>query len=132
MRGRSGTWGFGILEAVLAVALLSIALAAIVPVFVSYASTNGETEIRTGAVKVAERLLDDLRQRDFGTWGDFKTDVEAQKIDTGLRTYDATITWNTGALTLGNAVDTRHVRVEVFFNDRQYYAIETVFTDFEN
>ena len=124
--------GFGILEAVLAVALLGITLAGIVPVFVNYANANKNAEVRTGAVIVAERLLDELRQRPFGTWSDFKGYVATHKMETGLRAYDAAIRWDTPDLPLGNGSTIRHVRVEVKFNGQSYYAVETVFTQFEN
>ena len=123
--------GFGILEAVLAVALLGVALAGIVPVFVNYANANKNAEVRTGAVTVAERLLDELRQRPFASWNAFRTDVAKTKIETGLRAYDATIVWDTPDLTLGNGSEIRHVRVEVFFSGERYYSVETVFTQFD-
>lgn len=120
------TKGVTLIEAVVAVAILTIVLAGVIPAFVNYLSVNTSSEVRTGAVAVAQQLLDDLRA--VGSWPPSGTVVS---VTTGRRTYSATLT-HSQFCDGGRCFDgARRVRVEVSHAGRTYYQVETVFTQLE-
>src|SRR5690606_39205835 len=93
LRGRCGGGrmkkGFTIVEALVAIVILAIAMAALIPVFTRNARINSRMELRSGAVSAAQFVLDDLRisQRDNwnGTW------PTAENVTAGSHDYDVTI-----------------------------------------
>lgn len=120
--------GFSLIEAIIAVSLLGIALAAIVPSFVSYAGVNRDSEIKTQALAVAQEVFDELRWT--GTFSNWPASGTLRQISREGRTFDAVITWCTSELELCDT-NIRHVQVEVRFNDRTYFTAQTAYTQFE-
>ena len=59
--------GFPLLEALVAMGLLAIMLVGVVPVFFSLMATNTRNEERSGAVAVAQQVMEELRQQDPAT-----------------------------------------------------------------
>jgi type II secretory pathway pseudopilin PulG len=119
--------GLSIVEALVAVAVLAVALAAIVPVFTSFARINTDNELRTGAVAAAQQVMDRLRQQPFGEW---PASGSVEVVETGLRTYQVEVTYCTEDLAYCQS-GSRHVRLGVGFNDRRVYAVETVYSRFD-
>ncbi|MBS3933627.1 MAG: prepilin-type N-terminal cleavage/methylation domain-containing protein [Truepera sp.] len=120
------TKGFTLIEAVIAVAILAIILASVIPAFVNYLNINTASEVRTGAVAVAQRLLDDLRA--VSAWPPSGT---VTTVATGQRAYSAILTHSQfcyGGRCFSGA---RRVRVEVSYAGRTYYQVETVFTQLD-
>ncbi len=116
--------GFGIIEAVVAMAILLVVLAAIVPVFLHYLKTNTATEIRSQAMAVAQEVLEELRLRDPRTLPTSGTTTQ-DRIRDG-RTFTVVVNYCAEAsLCFGNA---RHLTLEVRYEGKKVYALETVYT----
>jgi general secretion pathway protein I len=118
--------GVSIIEAVVALAILSVALAAVTPAFISFSQVNTKTELKSGAVAAAQQVLDGLRQQAFTDW------PSALNVDAGSRRYDVGLVvcsaGTAGCLSSNNA---RHVRLEVRYGGKSYYTVETVLTKLE-
>jgi len=122
--------GLTIVEALVALAIFAIAMAALIPVFTSNARTNRNMELRSGAVSAAQFVLDDLRISQRNDWnGTWPT---AETVAAGSHTYEVDITvcaaGDTGCLT---TTDAKHIRLEVTQGGTTYYEVETVFTRFD-
>ena len=143
MNSRNRNAGFSIIEMLVALVILGVALTSILPVFINYANVNRRTEIRAEAVSAAERVMDELRQRDFGDWDAVREELDdGIKVATGDpntasddgRTYVPAITWCTADLPLcsnnGGAIGNqqRHVRVAISLDGEEQYSVTTVFT----
>lgn len=128
MKGRrnSREAGFSLLEAVVAVAVFGVVLAAVIPAFIYYAQTNLNSQRRTEAVVAAQQIVDGLRQTDFSLWPASGT---VTSLAGGNTDYQATLTYCTGTLNLCND-GARHLRVEVSKGAKVYYRVETVYTTF--
>lgn len=116
--------GFSLIEALFAMTLIGIVIASIAPVFASYTNVNRQTEIRSDATLVGERLLDDLRQIDIGNWPDSST---VRQTTISGRTFDATLTYQLFDSNISSNLT--QVRVEVTFNGTTYFTAQTVFTN---
>ncbi|CAN5771197.1 hypothetical protein BH24DEI2_BH24DEI2_03900 [soil metagenome] len=118
--------GMTVIEAIVAIAILSIVMAAVLPAFMTFAQTNQRSELRSGAVIAAQQVMDTMRRvqdTDF---------VGTHKVDSGLRTYDVTTSicapGSAGCLSTQNA---KHIRLEVQYAGKTYYSVETVFTQLD-
>jgi type II secretory pathway pseudopilin PulG len=124
--------GLTIIEALVALSIMGIALAFLAPSFVGYSKVNTDSEIRGEAVAAAQQVLDTLRRKDFNTW---PTSGTAENFNASSRTYSSKITYCTPIATPSSScystASTRHVKVEVTYNEKIVYQVETVFTDFE-
>lgn len=117
--------GLSLIEALVAMAVLTILIIAVLPSFTNNARVNNSSELRTGAVAAAQQTLDQLR----GQWGSWPASMT---IDSGIRTYDVTITvCAAGSPDCFTTTDANHVRLEVDYQGETYYEIETVFARFE-
>lgn len=120
------TRGLTIVEALIAIAILAVAMAAIIPAFTNNARINSQQELRSGAVAAAQLVLDNLRVRSWSSW------PTSQSVDAGSHTFDVAIAICTeGASGCFTTTDARHVELEVSNDDTTYYTVETVFTRFE-
>ena len=116
--------GFGILEVLIAIAILAVALLAIIPVFTSYLQVNTMSEMRTQAVELAQQHLEALRLQDPSglpmSGEDTTTYVQDGRSFTVRTAYcqDAGVCNTT----------TRHITVKVERGGKVLYEVETVFT----
>ena len=127
---RSG--GLTIVEAVIALAVIGVALAAIVPVFTNYAGVNQRSDVRTGAVAAAQEVLESLRQQDFSSWPANGAVVTA---GSGGRDYGVVVNYclqgqdgvkpDAPCLSEGQI---RHVLLEAKYGGEVRYELETAYT----
>ena len=115
--------GFSLIEALFAMAIISIVIASIAPVFASYTNVNRQTEIRSDAMLVGERFLDDLRQMGINNW---PASATVRQTTVAGRTYDATLTYQLFNQNISNSLT--EVSVEVTLNGTTYFIAETIFT----
>ena len=121
--------GLSIIEAVMAIAILAIALASIVPAMTSYTSINSKQEVRTGAAIAAQQALDNLRQKKFDAWPESGS---TQEIGADTNTYEVKMSYCAKGTSDCHTTDTaRHVRLEVGHNDKLVYEVQTVYTRFD-
>ena len=117
--------GFTLLEGLLALAILGIALAGILPAFFGYMNVNTRNEVRTGAVAAAQEQMEALRFADpsalptSGATGPSYIGIDDREYELVSR-YCIRPEYCTA--------NTRHVLVEVGFGGNVIYQTESVFT----
>lgn len=115
--------GFSLVEAVVALVVLAVILAALLPAFTRNMQANTDSEKRTAAVAIAQQEIDNLRAT-----SNWPSSGSTKDVDSGQGTYETVLTYERycrGATCFDGA---RLVSVEVRFNDRSLYEVETVFT----
>ncbi len=60
--------GFSLIEALIALSILSVVLASVVPLFITFSRSNLDSQRRTEAIAVAQMVVDELRQQSFEQW----------------------------------------------------------------
>ena len=122
------TSGFSLIEALVAVSILGIALAAVAPVFISFAQVNRENQYKTQALAVAQQTVDGLRQQKFTEW---PASGDTQTVTQSGTSYQRKVLWCVPPVSTYCSDGSRHLKVEVSKNDKVYYQVETVYTTFE-
>ncbi len=115
--------GFGLIEAVVSLVILGVMMASLLPALANNMQINTTSDLRTGAVAVAQEVLDELRanEEDWPESG-FEDDVDTGR---GIYTYEL----EHEQFCDGDCFDgARLVSIEVAHNGRLLYEVETVFT----
>ena len=120
---RSG--GFTLTESLIALAIMGIALAAILPTFLTYADTNDLSEERSGAVAAAQEIMEGLRQADPVSLPSTGSSAP-QLVAVGQREYEVVASFCTDIQYCG--LDSRHILIEVSHGGRTIYTVESVYT----
>jgi len=117
--------GFTLVESLVALSILGIALAAMMPGFLTQTDVNTLNEERWGAVEAAQQVMEELRQVNPGslpTSGSAATQV----VTVGNRDYEVVVSYCRRNEYCGS--DSRHLAAEVQFGGRVIYTVETVYT----
>lgn len=123
-RQSKGEDGFGLIEAIVALVVLGVALTALLPALANTISINTTSDLRTGAVAVAQEVLDDLRS-DGDNWPTSGTTTE---LDTGRAVYTYELEHEQYCED-GDCFDgARAVTIAVAHNGQVLYEVETIFT----
>lgn len=116
--------GLSFIEVMVALAILGVVLAGVIPSFLSYVELNARSEQRSEAVRLVEERLESLRLVNPQT---LPSSGSQDSIETrNGRAYTVRTTYCAEASLC--SINSRHIRVEVFLNGRKVYAAETVFT----
>ena len=121
--GRAG--GFTLTEALLAVSIMGVVLAAILPTFLTYSDANTLSEERSGAVAAAQQSMESWRQIDPKSMPSSGT-AQVEIVPIGDRDYEVTARFCTDPGLCDT--DTRHILLEVRYGGRIAYTLETVYT----
>jgi type II secretory pathway pseudopilin PulG len=123
------TAGLTLIEALIAVAIVAILLAGLVPSFVNALRINTDSEVRSQAVAAAQTVLDSLRaEPDWPPYAGGQPPV--RQVDVGGRSYDVTIEYAPYVSDAGDTYDgAREVRLEVAYRDEVRYTVATVYTE---
>ena len=116
--------GMSLLEILAALLVLTVTVGAIAPATVAQLTQNDRSEVHTGAVTAARQVLEGLRAVDPSTLPSSGTTTATVAV--GPREYAATVTYCAMPAYCGLA--TRHVLVEVSFNERALFSADTVYT----
>ena len=123
--GTKGHRGLSIVEALVAIAIIGILLAAVVPAFVANLNINNDNEIRTGAVAASQTVLDQLRVRPRSDW---PVSGGSLPIDAQGRSFNVLVTYEPfcqgGTCYTGAEV----IELEVNYGGRTRFTVSTVFT----
>lgn len=117
--------GFTLTEALLAVSIMGIVLAAILPTFLTYSDANTLSEERSGAVAAAQQTMESWRQVDPTTMPSSGT-APVEVVSIGGRDYEVLVRFCSDPGLCD--VDTRHILLEVRYGGRLTYTLETVYT----
>ena len=120
------TKGFGLVEAIVAAAIFAIVMASVAPTLMGLVRINRRSEQRAGAGYAAQRVLDDIRQKDFRDWPASGTE---DTVDTGQITYDYILTYCATGSDEFCRTNVRQARVEIFYQDEMLYDVEVVYTN---
>jgi type II secretory pathway pseudopilin PulG len=90
-RPQASEQGFSLIETVIALTTLGVCLAYAMPLFLYAKINNSKSEIRTGALIVAQRVFDNVRSKPFSA---VPTDGRSRDADPTNQFNDAT--WRTG------------------------------------
>ena len=119
--------GFTLSEALIALALVAMVAIAVVPIFVMHMDTNTRDEIRTGAIGAAQERLEALRLEPPASLPESGS-TAPQLVEVDGRSYEVV----THYCELDMYCDpgrSRQIRVEVRFDGRMIYDVETVYTE---
>ncbi len=130
------------IETVIALTTLGICLAYAMPLFLYAKINNSKSEIRTGALIIAQRVFDDIRSRPIDA---LPTDPSLTEVKNSIthplfvkamgRNYQSKVTYCQVA-TDCNADNYRKFKVEIFYNgttdESKVYDLEGTFTEFKS
>jgi prepilin-type N-terminal cleavage/methylation domain-containing protein len=116
--------GFSLIESLVALAILSILLGSLIPMFYYYSHTNTHSEIRMEAVSVAQQLLDEYRQDNPSSMPSSGSTTSSVVMNN--RTFSVQTIYCSNASYCGP--NTRHITIEVDYNGQRIYRTETVYT----
>jgi type II secretory pathway pseudopilin PulG len=114
-----------LVESLVAVALVGVAVAAILPAFVGLQDVNTRDEQRSEALAVAQQVLEELRRDNPADLPDSGASA-VQTIAVDGRDYEVLVRYCSTAAYC--AADRRHLLVEVSYGGREIVAIESVYT----
>lgn len=117
--------GFTLLEALIAMAILGIVLAGLVPAFQAFMDANSVSEERSNAVAAAQQVMEILRQEDPSGLPSSGTS-SVQTVSVGNHDYEVVATYCSKPSYCSSAA--RHIIVEVSFAGSAVYQVESVFT----
>jgi prepilin-type N-terminal cleavage/methylation domain-containing protein len=117
--------GFTLVEVLIAMAILSIAVTGIAPIFMTHLQINTTSGVRSGAVAAAQQKLDALRLVDPATMP-LTGSSAPEDVTVGGRTYQVTTTY----CAMGSFcnAESRYIQVEVSYREKTRYTVDTVFT----
>ena len=123
----SGTRGFTLVEALVALAILGIAAVMIAPALTNQLQANNRSELRSGAVSVVEQTLEALRLQDPETLPTSSPENPTPVlVMVGGREYEAITRYCVRDEFCEE--NSRHLTVEVRYNGLRIFDAETVFT----
>lgn len=117
--------GFTLIEALVALSILMIVLAVVVPTFVSNAQLNTRTEERAQATSAIETVLDDLRTRPVGSLATSGTQDITSNV--GGRAMTVRVTYC--RLPAQCSAAARMITAEYFSGTKALLTVETIFTE---
>ena len=128
--------GVTLVEALVAIAIIGIVLAATVPAFVGNLRINTDNETRSGAVTAAQTVMD--RLRGDAAWPEYGGPPGGPMVppvvtvETSARSYDVRIDYGPYCDDAGTCyAGARRVELEVTHGGRTFYRLATVFTQLD-
>jgi type II secretory pathway pseudopilin PulG len=150
------TQGFSLLETVIALTTLGICLAYAMPLFLYAKINNSKSDIRTGALIVAQRAFDNIRSKPITSTSPPRNDglnspvsgtnpvfqpanitapTDSEKLITRAmgRQYQTKVTYCEGVDTDASICSAKYrkFKVEVSYNGSKVYDLEGTYTAFE-
>lgn len=117
--------GISLVEAVIAIVIVGIVLAGVVPALVSNLRVNTDSEVRTGAVAAAQTVLDRFRVRPKSAW---EASGSTVSVVSHGRSYDVAVVRQPFCQD-GTCLDGAElIELEVSHGGRTRYTVSTVFT----
>ncbi len=116
--------GFTVVESLVALSILGIALAGILPSFINLMHVNSKSEGSSDSVAAAQLVLERARRTDPASMPTSGSATEA--VDVGGNAYDVVTTYC--VLNEFCTTASRHVTIEVYHGSSQVYDVEVVYT----
>jgi len=121
--------GFSLIEVMFALGMFGLLSLSMASALVFYARINTDNEYRSGAIQVAQAVLDELRSSDPASLPSVSGTTETRSItaEGKRRPYTVVITYCANA-TWCNTSDKRHIKVAVTYAGKLRYETETVYS----
>jgi prepilin-type N-terminal cleavage/methylation domain-containing protein len=119
--------GFTLSEALIALALVGMVAVAMLPGFVAHLDTNTRDEVRSGAVDAAHERLEALRLEPPAAMPQSGS-TAPQLVEVDGRSYEV-VTHYCELKAYCDANRSRHIRVEVRFDGKTIFDVQTVYTE---
>jgi prepilin-type N-terminal cleavage/methylation domain-containing protein len=116
---------FTLLEVIVSLGIFSIVTVGIYPAVINHLQTNHLSAERTSAIHAAQQVLDNLRLVNPGTLPPSGSTQSEQTI--GDKTFQVTTTYCEKSAYCVSP-NTRHLKVEVFYEGEFRFETETVYT----
>jgi len=121
--------GFSLIEAMVALAILTAVVAGIIPAFTGFLNVTSHTETQSNGVKAAQIVLDELRRKSVDAISPDTNPLSwTQPVDVGGRSYSVVVTVCPNVSPSYCDAQSRQIIVEVKFNGNIVHRAETVFT----
>ncbi len=117
--------GFSLIEVMASMMIFSLVLSGLAPAYVAMVQYNTRSQIKTEAISVAQRVLDELRLTDPTTLP--SSGSTAQTITLNEKDYSIYTTF-CPETTYCSTANNRHIRIQILWEGTQYFQTETVFT----
>ena len=118
--------GFSLIESMWALLVLGLGLSAMSPAMLKFSEHNRQKELTTYAIQAAQIHLDELRLSDVETLPS-SGQHGPEQITVGPHTFDVLTSYCEDASFCPTAYS-RHITVEVEFNDKRVFKTQTVYT----
>ena len=126
MTNAAANKGFSLIEAVIAVAILGVLMAGVIPAFMSNLSINGQSERRSEAVALAQQTLETLRGTNMSSLP--MSSSTSKTVQVNGRPYGVTTYYCRMAVYCRQG-SSRHLAVEIQVSGKKVYEVETVYTN---
>ncbi len=126
MTNATANKGFSLIEAVIAVAILGVLMAGVIPAFIGNLNINDQSERRSEAVVLAQQTFETLRRGDMASLPMSGSSTETNLLNG--RSYKVTTYYCLVALYCKQG-SSRHLTVEVQVSGKKVYEVETVYTN---
>ena len=127
--------GMSLFEVIVSALVVTIASLTIIPLMLNYKLQIIENEIELGAVASTRMIMEDLRQEDIasfpnsGSFDILPSGRDISDLSYNDKTYDALVTYCQDVSLCDDG--TRHINVEIFYNNKSIYQAENVFTQLQ-
>jgi len=119
--------GFTLLEAIVALGILAVIMAALLPVFISNLRMNAESERKSQAASAVEHVLDSWRTKKIDSVHFPSTGTQDTTVDIGGVTFNVRLTFcRVSTLCSTNS---RMITAEAIVNNKVASSAETIFTE---
>lgn len=116
--------GFTLIEVLVALFIFALVCASTAPAFINHAKYNHNSQEKTAAINIAEKVLNKLRTKDITNLPSRGYELKTYIIDG--KTYIAKIYYCNTLKYCSKA--SRHLSVEISKDSKMLYSVETVYT----
>ncbi len=117
--------GFSLVESLVAMAILAILAAGVLPSMLTQIDSNARSELRIAAISAAQQTFEELRLQDVETFPQSGSAAPRQ-IRVGDRELEVVVRYCANESFC--SATSRHFTVDVFQEGRKIYDAETVYT----
>ena len=124
--------GFTLLEFIVSMGILSFAISGFLSSSISMSNMLSKSDIQSKAILVAQEVLDEIRLYDLNTLPSTQQSDAAINITVDGTTLSAIVTYckNSTYCPPTSSNDVRHINVDIYYQGKKVYDIETVYTKF--
>lgn len=121
--------GFTIIEALMAVAVLGIIVAGIVPAYSHYSQLNTRSELKSSAAAMAQEQMEKMRRLDFSMW---EASGHTETKSMGGREFTMVVSHSQYKPDDGTTISgAKKIHTKISSGDRLIYEVTTIYTQLD-